>query len=164
MPGDGHCLYRAVGKVVGMPPGDLIQIVTIMAEEHCRRQTMSIYTSSEARALAERLTSWAQLEENVNGREHVQWSGNDELKLLAMALERPIVVINAGVGGTEKWEHTLITPRTKVNGQFTRTIVTVPQRNRRRHVVSRRRSNTQLQQTQQHLECCRPIYLLYQDE
>ena len=30
--GDGHCLYRAVGKVVGMPPGDLIQIVTIMAE------------------------------------------------------------------------------------------------------------------------------------
>ena len=147
--GDGHCLYRAMGKVIGMKPGDLIKIVAVIAEEHCREDIQNVYTRNEAANKACGLRNWEDVEEN-QWRHTTVWSGLEEIKLMAMVLQRPIIVINAGTNTGQREEHLIITPR-------------ITQRDGGAHIIAGTKANTEIQKTYNKLEYCDPIYLLYQN-
>lgn len=85
IPGDGHCLYRAVGLYLGEIPNSLRRIVANYLEQHLREFAPFFYQNEMSG-----LDLYEYLSAIAWGAE---WASHIEIEALMCALNRPILII-----------------------------------------------------------------------
>lgn len=88
---DGQCLFRSIGKIKNMHPGAVMSEV-----ESALSDTSSVHaqvTSEERGLIIAKCKRYAQVKEN-HWEKTPDWSGSDEIKILAVHWNQPIVVFN----------------------------------------------------------------------
>ena len=164
--GDGHCCMRAVSKVLGMQPGQLMSWLAIEAAEQTRtgnRLSVNHYSTEKIKHREKIYTQYAQLTEERAKQDlpRNEWSGSDELKLVAIVTQRPVIVVTPATNSfttyTTQRKPTLV-PSANARGGTHRMVEPA------NHVVEGKRNIRELQNMYMEMKHDKPIVLMYHNQ
>ena len=95
--GDGHCLFRAVGKILHMEPGAVMKATKMHMISRPSNEKYYVYVSeTEIATRVTRYTEFENVKHNERGPDihESEWGGTEDCQIIARWCERDVVILH----------------------------------------------------------------------